>query len=304
MVDKGTYFGMESSKADLRLPKTFKNSKQLAGESWNHTVGSNDVLAERIYLGDQIDSVPIYGLIYREAYNGVDVIYKPLWKGIHEEYVIKTPASQHSFQVDYPQASSIRIKQGRKEIAMGRVSVKDFYVVNKDGKRIREPHNLLGPTNDFEPIITETPAKFVVTVPVQNASDYPITLDPSPFDSDADNAAFFDVMQTKDDANGTAWATLHNAVDGTSVTINPADSTIDYGINMYADANGHELIRRFAFQIDTDSIGSGSTISSSTFKRNVISSAASCSVGNTANDAMGYILVNSKQSTLFKKGIS
>ena len=300
LIDKGTYFGMESAKADLRLPKTFKNPKQLAGESWNHTVDSNDVPVEQIYLGDQIDGVPIYGLIYREAYNGVDVIYKPLWKGVHEDYVIKSSTSTHSFQIDKPIEAAIKQVVGRKEISAGKLTIKDFFIINKDGKRLREPHNLLGQTNDLEPSITEVPPKIVINVPVQPDTDYPITLDPSPFDSDADNSAFYDVDLTNDQANGTAWATLHNETAGTGVTVvtNPADAYLFDILNMYAGADQHERIRRLGHFINTSSIGSGSTISSSTYKIEMLTSTMDCAgVGETANDAAAYILVNSKLAT-------
>ena len=66
---------------------------------------------------------------------------------------------------------------------------------------------------------------------------------------------------------------------------------------MYAGADLHEDIRRMAHFINTSSIGAGATISSSTFKAEFPAATTDCDVGTTANDAAGYILVNSKQAT-------
>ena len=294
LVDKGTYWGMQSAKADLRLPKTFKNPKLLAGNSWNHTVNSNNVLGELFYIGDQIDSVPIYGIRYPNAYTGVDVEYKPIWNGVHEEYVIKSPASVHTFEIDKP-TGSIKVKKNNKtEISAGKLKIRDFQILDNTQK-----------PKVFEPDIIETPTKFILTVPIQPFSEYPITLDPSPFDSDADNSAFFDTKIVYDPGvldgcpgTGAFWATLHNNTGSTNVTatVNVADAYAQTIVNNY-NSSCWEAVDRLAHNIDTDSIGSGSTISSSTYKISIQTSSDDAGVGSTANDSAGYILVASKVAT-------
>ena len=102
------------------------------------------------------------------------------------------------------------------------------------------------------------------------------------------------------DAGGTAWATLHNNTGTTDVTVTKNQST---GVNMlvrnmYIGTNGHELISRIGLNWDTDSIGSGATISSSTVKIHQEYSVDDCdpdgedTIPGTANDTNGIILVD------------
>ena len=297
LVDKGTHFATEQTKFTLELPQTFMGTKGLSGGSesfaWSNFGGNSLSSGELENVDTTIDGYPVKRIIFKEAYNGVDVTYEGYFAGVHENYIIKSPTSTHSFIIDLPAGTTQKTKDGKPEFVKGRFGVKNFNVIPR-GKK------------DFAPDIAFNSFRLTLTVPVQATENYPIILDPSLFDSDADDAGFHDSQIRYDPsglggcpAGGAPWATYHDNTGTADVTAESEQSTwTSYTtLNMYGTVNCHERFSRWAFNIDTDSIGVDASISSSTVKWNQTANGTDCDlvedvIDGPANDAYSFILVD------------